>query len=68
MIGVVAVSGDAILGCDMFATNKMFKDHYHNLLQSYATEAISSGKAVTVPYDSVADYLESIISEETKQE
>jgi hypothetical protein len=68
VIGIVAVSGDAILGCDMFATNKMFKEHYQNLLQSYATEAISTGKAVTVPYDTVAGYLESIIGDETKQE
>jgi hypothetical protein len=68
VIGVVAVSGDAILGCDMFATHEMFKEHYQNLIQSYATEAITSGNAATVPYKTVADYLESIIGDETQQE
>jgi len=68
IIGVVAVSGDAILGCDMFATHDIFQRHYQNLIQSYATEAITSGKAVTVPYKAVSDYLQSIIGDETKQE
>jgi hypothetical protein len=68
IIGVVAVSGDAILGCDMFATHSIFERHYQNLIQSYATEAITSGKAVTVTYETVNDYLQSIIGDETKQE
>ena len=68
IIGVVAVSGDAILGCDRFATHDIFQRHYQNLIQSYATEAITSGKTVTVPYKTVSDYLQSIIGDETKQE
>ena len=68
IIGVVAVSGDSILGCDMFATHHIFERNYQNLIQSYATEAITSGKAVNIPYESVSDYLHSIIGDETKQE
>lgn len=68
IIGVVAVSGDSILGCDMFATHSIFERHYKNLIQSYATEAITSGKPVTVNYQTVDNYLQSIIDDETKQE
>jgi hypothetical protein len=68
VIGVVAVSGDSIIGCDMFASNAMFKKYYANLLNSYATEAITNGKAVKVSHQQVSNYLNSFISNEEKQE
>jgi len=68
VIGVVVVAGDKILGCDMFATHSLFEKHYPNLLNSYATEAITSGKKVSVSYDKVNQYLQSIIADEGKQE
>jgi hypothetical protein len=68
VIGVVAVSGDKILGCDMFASHSLLAQHYPNLINSYASEAITSGKAVTVPYEKVKQYLDSIIADEGRQE
>lgn len=68
VIGVIAVSGDNILGCDMFATHELLKEHYHNLVNSFATEAITSGKTVQVQYDKVNQYLDTIIEDERKQE
>jgi len=68
IIGVIAVSGDSILGCDMFATHDIFQKHYNNLIQSYATEAITFGKSVNVPYEKVDSYLQSIIGDERNQE
>lgn len=68
VIGFVAVTGDRILGCDMFATHAMFTDHYAGLINSYATEAITSGKPVTIRYEEVNKYLMSIISDEQKQD
>lgn len=61
VIGVVAVSGDKILGTDMFATHQLFEQHYRNLLHSYATEAISTGKTVTVAPAEVTHYLDAIL-------
>ena len=68
VIGVVAVSGDSIIGCDMFASNGMFKKYYGSLLNSYATEAITNGKEVKVSYQRVSNYLNSFIVSEEKQE
>jgi hypothetical protein len=68
VIGVVAVSGSAILGCDMFASHEIFAGYLSSLLNSYATEAITSGKPVTLPYTKVEEYLQSIIADESKQE
>lgn len=68
VIGVVAVAGDKILGCDMFATNDLFQKQYANLLNSYATEAITSGKKVSVPYQEVSEYLQGLIADEANQD
>lgn len=68
VIGVVAVTGSTILGCDMFATHEIFAQYLSNLLHSYATEAITSGKEVDVPYEKVEEYLKTILADESKQE
>jgi len=68
VIGFVAVSGDRILGCDMFATHSMLTDHYSGLINSYATEAITSGKPVTIQAEEVNKYLLTIITDEQKQD
>jgi len=68
VIGVIAVSGDVILGCDMFATHSLFEKHYVNLINAYATEAITNGKPVTVPREKVHEYLLSIIEDESRQD
>lgn len=68
VIGVVAVSGDHVLGCDMFATHAIFEQHFPQLVKGYATEAITSGQPVTISYDSVNRYLLEIIGDESKQE
>lgn len=68
VIGVVAVSGNTVLGCDMFATHELFRSHYVNLVNSYAAEAISSGKPVTISHDEVKQYLQKLLADESKQE
>jgi hypothetical protein len=68
VIGLVAVTGSTILGCDMFANHEIFKMYLPGLLNSYSTEAITSGKPATVSYQKVEEYLHSIIGDESKQE
>lgn len=68
IIGIVAVSGSKILGCDMFASHELFAKHYSNLINSYATEAITSGGRVTVGYEKVKEYLDDIIEDESRQD
>jgi hypothetical protein len=68
VIGFVAVSGNQILGADMFATHTLFNDHYAGLINSYATEAITSGGPATIRYEEVNKYLLSIIADEKKQD
>jgi hypothetical protein len=52
----------------MFATHELLTKHYHNLINSYATEAITTGKTVQLPYENANQYLDTIIEDERKQE
>jgi hypothetical protein len=67
-VGFVGVSGDKIIGCDIFADNDMLKKQLKNLLQSYSTEAISNGKTAIPIYIKVNTYLKGYLSDETKQD
>jgi hypothetical protein len=68
IVGVVIVTGDKVLGCDMFATTSLFKSQFNSLLHSYATEAILNGKPVTVTASTVKKYMDQLISNEATQQ
>jgi hypothetical protein len=68
VIGVVVVSGDKVLGCDMFATHDLFAQQYESLLHSYATEAILTGKPVTTTATTVKSYMDKLLSDEKTQQ
>jgi hypothetical protein len=55
------------LGCDLFATNSIFKGQLQSLLHSYATEAILNGKPVTIPVHTVKSYMDKLLKDETTQ-
>lgn len=74
VIGMVAVSGNQILGADIFAHPNLFKKQYEALLHSYVTEAITNGKPVKVSEAEMqayakklkAKYLESELGSDAK--
>ena len=68
VIGVVIVTGDKVLGCDMFATPALFSSQFQSLLHSYATEAIISGKPVTVAAPVVKTYMDKLLGNEAIQQ
>ena len=68
VVGMIAVSGNKVIGCDIFATHDIFKNAYNNLLHSYITEAISNGSTVTITMTEITKYLEAFLKDESKQE
>ncbi len=68
VIGVVVVSGNKVLGCDMFATPALFSSQFQSLLHSYATETIISGKPVTATATVVKAYMDKLLGNETTQQ
>jgi len=68
VIGVVACTGDKVIGCDMFATTDMFNLYFENLMNSYSTEAITNGSSAKTDYKTVQTYLDKFLVDESKQE
>jgi len=48
VIGMVVVSGDKVLGTDIFNHPNLFKKQYKVLLHSYVTDAVTNGKKVAM--------------------
>ncbi|HYO23215.1 MAG TPA: DUF6569 family protein [Flavisolibacter sp.] len=67
VIGVVVVSGNKVLGCDLFATPALFRSQFPSLLHSYVTEAIVSGSKVTASPAVVKTYMDGLLKDETSQ-
>ncbi|WP_420574099.1 ARPP-1 family domain-containing protein [Kordia sp.] len=68
IVGVIAISGDKIIGCDIFATHNLFKNSYQGLLHSYITEAITNGSKPTLSNAEVSKYYQNFMKIEAEQE
>jgi ARG and Rhodanese-Phosphatase-superfamily-associated Protein domain len=67
IIGVIVVTGNRVMGCDLFATNAIFRSQYPSLLHSYATEAILNGAPVNIAAAIVKKYSDQLFKDETTQ-
>ncbi|MGZ3881442.1 MAG: ARPP-1 family domain-containing protein, partial [Flavisolibacter sp.] len=67
IIGLVVVTGSRVMGCDLFATNALFKGQLQSLLHSYATEAILNGAPVTASSQTVKNYMDRLLKDENAQ-
>lgn len=61
-IGFVGVSGDKIIGCDIFATSELFKKQSEGILKGYITEAITSNTKPNVKFNEIEKYLNFILA------
>ena len=67
VIGVIVVSGNKVLGCDLFATPALFRSQFPSLLYGYASEAIISGEKVSATANVVKPYADSLLKNEVSQ-
>ena len=67
LIGLVVVTGNRVMGCDLFATNALFEGQFQSLLHSYATEAILNGAPVTASSQAVKNYMDALLKDEAVQ-
>ncbi|TAE71473.1 MAG: hypothetical protein EAZ85_10715 [Bacteroidetes bacterium] len=61
-IGVVVVTGNQVVGVDMFASVDLFQSQIGSLLTSYANEAITDGKEVNIEPNIVREYMDNLLS------
>src|SRR3989338_1122490 len=67
VIGVIAVTGDQVMGLDIFATHDLFITSFPNLLHSYAGNAITNGAPVTIGNQEVYYYLDQLLASQEGQ-
>ncbi len=61
-IGFVGVSGDKIIGCDIFATTDLFTKQSEGILKGYITEAITLDAKPKVEFNKIEEYLNYILT------
>ena len=65
-IGFAGVSGNKIIGCDIFASPDLFSKQKETILKGYITETIINGGTIKVQYNEVEKYLTELLT--TQQE
>lgn len=65
--GFVCMTGDHIIGCDIYAATNLFYGQLEALLPGYIEEAISYGRPVAIKDEKVKDYLDKILTDEESQ-
>lgn len=63
MIGVIAISGDKVIACDIFSCPDLFAKEFEGLLRSYIAEAVSYGQAAALSDEQVKDYFAQFVKE-----
>lgn len=67
IIGIVAMTGDMVIGCDIFATPQFFEREFNTIIYSYIDEAISFGIPLTITNQQVRTYMDNLLSNEVAQ-
>ena len=68
VVGVICMSGDKILGSDIFASNNLFYGKVQPLMMGYIEDAIIFGATPEVSDRAVRNYLDQFLIDEASQE
>lgn len=67
VVGFVAISGDKVIGSDIFASTDLFYEQLEPLLRSYVDEGILFGSPVTMKDEPLHQYMDRLLKNEPSQ-
>jgi hypothetical protein len=68
IVGFICMTGDKIIGSDIYNDPALFKDQFENLLSGYVEQAINYGSQSHVTDEAVKKYLDQFLKDEESQE
>jgi hypothetical protein len=68
VVGFVCVSGNKVIGSDIFAGVNLFNQQLEPLLRGYIDEALLFGGPITLPDEEVQKYMDKILTDVKSQE
>ena len=68
VVGIACISGNKILGSDIFISSPLFYGKWQALLQGYIEEAIAFGETPSVSNAAMHAYLDQFLTDEASQE
>lgn len=68
IVGVVCVSGNDIIGCDIFAATNLFYGQLEPMMHGYIDEAIVHGAPVNIAEAKIRSYMDKLLKDEASQE
>lgn len=68
IVGFVCMSGDNVIGSDIFASRDLFYNMLDPLLIGYSDEVTYMGKPVTITNEEVKQYMDKLLTDEISQE
>jgi len=68
IIGFVCMTGDKVIGTDIYATKDLFYNQLDPLLKGYCDQAVYMGKPLTITRDEEKVYLDKLLTDKISQE
>jgi hypothetical protein len=68
IIGFVCVSGNKVIGTDIFGSRDLFYSQLEPLLKGYCDDAVISGSPITLSNEGVKEYMDQLLTSEPEQE
>jgi hypothetical protein len=66
--GFVCISGNKVIGCEIFADRQLFFDEFEPLLSGYINEAVMRGSEPMLVKDQIKEFMDKILTNETLQD
>ncbi len=68
IVGFVCVSGDKVIGCDIFSSTDLFYSQLEPLLKGYTDEAVFFGAPISITDQLIKEYMDKLLTSEKSQE